>query len=869
MKKHLSLALSAFLGLVFPCLSYGQEFLEVGHLPLQHFSPAEYNAFRQNQGIAEDPRGLIYVANKWGILEYDGTEWKTLEGFPDDAEPFDLVIDPSGHLWVAAKDEIGYFLPDASGKLIYKSKSEQLLKKTEGIGQIKRAKRVGDTLYFLTRNKLITWNEATEFDLIETEDTLSQFFDVEGQLLVQVKSKGLYRPEKGQLIPHITDPFFKENELVSITKHAVNSHWLIARNADLFITNLTNPEHFEPKRVKSGLQGFQHGEVLDAVSLGKSRLALSIKGQGVVILNKLAEIVQMINKDAGLKDETVNRLYSDSRHLLWMSTMNGIDVAVENSPLSSKSEEDHIESTVEAITRFKGKLYVATTTGVYYLDQSSSMAGDLENIKPPFTKLPGFEKTGYVLHNYEDELLLIVGEDGLYEFEWNKQVRKVYDEHPVIYSVEQFPSYPGIVFLGVDGGIVALQRKGADWVRAGYISLAYAVFKCQLLKGELWYSTLGTAVVGKVKVKIEPNRITFGEPLLYTEKHGVPKSDNVVFVWKDKMYLASAKGLRAFDTIAQKFILSADLGKRFADTSVNIVRISLDSHDKIWMYYAIEGKGESFGFLIKSLKGDWVWNENYFRSVAKENILAIYHDPGQVTWFGGGSGVHRFDYSQVEEGSIAHPVMVRRSQFGNIIYFQGTFYDQNGLIQVKQTDLFKPELKFESNSFQIAFSSFQSALGSQLKFSRLLEGVDEKWTEPERLNVVNYSNLKPGSYTFKVKSVDENGYESEVSEFLFKILPPWYETLAFYIIQSIFLVSLVVISFLTNRNPKASALSSVLTLITIITIFELIVTQVEPFVESYAGGVPIFKLIMNILLALSLNPLEGVARKLLTRKAGD
>jgi hypothetical protein len=59
-----------------------------------------------------------------------------------------------------------------------------------------------------------------------------------------------------------------------------------------------------------------------------------------------------------------------------------------------------------------------------------------------------------------------------------------------------------------------------------------------------------------------------------------------------------------------------------------------------------------------------------------------------------------------------------------------------------------------------------------------------------------------------------------------------------------------------NRKGAESKVAYVITLVAIITIFEFVILLLEPIIDDFVGGVFIFKLIMNILLAISLIPLE-------------
>ena len=52
-----------------------------------------------------------------------------------------------------------------------------------------------------------------------------------------------------------------------------------------------------------------------------------------------------------------------------------------------------------------------------------------------------------------------------------------------------------------------------------------------------------------------------------------------------------------------------------------------------------------------------------------------------------------------------------------------------------------------------------------------------------------------------------------------------------------------------------------------ITVFEFFILLLEPYVENFSNGIPIFKLGMNILLAISLNPIERLLNRWVQKPA--
>ncbi len=86
-------------------------------------------------------------------------------------------------------------------------------------------------------------------------------------------------------------------------------------------------------------------------------------------------------------------------------------------------------------------------------------------------------------------------------------------------------------------------------------------------------------------------------------------------------------------------------------------------------------------------------------------------------------------------------------------------------------------LKSDQNSFSISFSSLSFLLRDKLTYYYKMEGLDTGWIKADRNNTVNYSFLRPGNYTFKIYSEDNEGNRSKnISTMQLFIRPPFWRT---------------------------------------------------------------------------------------------
>ena len=73
----------------------------------------------------------------------------------------------------------------------------------------------------------------------------------------------------------------------------------------------------------------------------------------------------------------------------------------------------------------------------------------------------------------------------------------------------------------------------------------------------------------------------------------------------------------------------------------------------------------------------------------------------------------------------------------------------------------KIDLNYDQNVITIKFASMDFNSSEQIQYSYKLEGFDKDWVKNVSLNSATYTNLDPGSYIFKVKSTNSDGFWSD------------------------------------------------------------------------------------------------------------
>jgi diguanylate cyclase (GGDEF)-like protein len=86
-----------------------------GSPPIQRFTP-DIEVHPRNFSIAQDGRGIVYVGNQEGVLEFDGENWRLFR-LPNEEIVRTLVAAPDGRVYVGGYDTFGFLERDAAGAL--------------------------------------------------------------------------------------------------------------------------------------------------------------------------------------------------------------------------------------------------------------------------------------------------------------------------------------------------------------------------------------------------------------------------------------------------------------------------------------------------------------------------------------------------------------------------------------------------------------------------------------------------------------------------------------------------------------------------------------------------------------------------------
>lgn len=334
-----------------------------GDYYLTHYTPNNEQIQNENFAIVQDLNGQMYFANAKGVLKFDGRFWQLLK---TPSSVLSLELDKTtGLVYVGCLDDFGFLKIDNIGSEIYQS----LLKTENKFSSISKIKIIDDKIYFKGDRELYEYskskNVVTRQWSNEVSFSIDQIFVFENNLLISDKKKGLFRLD-GKSFQRLHSSFPKGEKVVFCSNN------IIGTDANLLYL-------FDGRNVKlleiESKSYLQNSLLNDGILLESGILFISTnKGGCVLIDSKTGKTVNIINYYSGLPDDVVYAIGKDNKAGIWIAHEYGFTRADFYLPFRCFSTYPGLEGHLSAAVTYRGKLYVATSEGVYYLNEVNNSA---------------------------------------------------------------------------------------------------------------------------------------------------------------------------------------------------------------------------------------------------------------------------------------------------------------------------------------------------------------------------------------------------------------------------------------------------------------------------------------------------------------
>ncbi len=352
-----------------------------------------------------------------------------------------------------------------------------------------------------------------------------------------------------------------------------------------------------------------------------------------------------------------------------------------------------------------------------------------------------------------------------------------------------------MIFAGNYNGIDLLTQKNGTFISSGTLPDIKASPRSVAIDGNdrIW---VGTSFKGVYEIELSAGKISRYK--LYTQKNGLPSTTrNRIFKIKNKVVVATQQGVYEYNAKKDIFEKSSFF-KNFFDGK-DIRYLKEDRMGNIWF---IEGK--YLGLL--SFSGSKV-QTIYFpelngKLVSGNNGFEYIYPYDQYNIFVGSEmGFFHINLVEYLKNNNEVPIKitsVKSTGSTDSLLFEG--YYANEKRNADQLNEVIPKMNSSWNSFHFEYSSPSFGHESNISYSYLLKGFDNKWSSWSKKSEKEYTNLPAGTFTFQIKARNNLGKESRIDGFTFTILPPWYQTTIAYIVYLLLFACLLYLLYYGQRK---------------------------------------------------------------------
>ncbi len=236
------------------------------------------------------------------------------------------------------------------------------------------------------------------------------------------------------------------------------------------------------------------------------------------------------------------------------------------------------------------------------------------------------------------------------------------------------------------------------------------------------------------------------------------------------IFVATDKGNFEYDRGSDVFVPSAGINKIFGDAG-KLKSLAPDNSGNIWFI-----ADSASGYVRRNEDMTYTRIVTPFRKLNHKYVNEfefIYPYDGKNIFFGLEDGFAHYTPlipKSYNENFKAFITVVELPYIDSVLYLRAAEVNEGH------------KFPYKKNSFRFQFAApfFENEL--PVEFSYMLEGFSDEWSHWSTDRYKDFTSLREGSYTIRLKSRNIYDVESDPAAFSFKVRPPWQRSPAAYFI---------------------------------------------------------------------------------------
>ncbi len=722
---------------------------------VKHYTKQDYHAGSQNWSVDTDLDGNVYLGNNDGLLVFNGTHWTTFRN-PDQTIVRSVYVAPDKRIYTGSYEEFGYWEPDATHELKYHSLKPLLQNVPFHNSEIWKIVECSNKIYFQSFASLFVYDHHT-VKPVELPGSVIFLLKARNRLFVQSVTGDLYEIIGDKLRIIEAGSILEGAEVKTILPYAAND-FLIGTTANgLFIYNgkTISPWKSEANELLKACQ------INNGIVSG-DKLIIGTIVKGLFILDMNGRIVNHLDNENALQNNTVLSLCADHNGSVWVGLDRGIDNLSLNALLDIYQEKGAQLGAVYTAALAGNTLYVGTNRGIFtytanpgngtfayngLLDKSQGQVWELKMLN------------GTLFCGHTSGTFIVEGKT-------LKRISSVSGG----YSLKQL-ELNGKEYLiqSTYSPLVIYDREGEAWKYGHQVKgyLEPSRFLEVDHQKNIW---IGHAVKGLYKLQLSDNLDSVTSCVQFGKKEGFPSDFNIrVFKVDNRVVFTTGINLYTWDDLKNKMILYSELNGQLEgfEASTEIAGIGNDC------YWFIR-KNDIALFKVRANKATMLYRlflPVYLFNMVEdyENIVQLDRDRSLICL---DNGFAIFHNDILRQGIPDKTKLLFREVFS---------WNTEGVKKRVGYEATPFTISHGWNNVSISFTSINSGQTTKL-YQYRLEGLENEWSDWAEKADIAYTRLPKGEYTFLVRTLTDKGRLTEPISLHFTVTAAWYASDAAYLV---------------------------------------------------------------------------------------
>lgn len=742
---------------------------------VRHFSPAQYGYHPGNHDIAVLDRGLVYVANEEGLLEYDGLTWRLLP-LPGRRTPQKLAVGGNA-VHIGATGDIGRLVPDSLYRPAFASHLEPGNEARGRFDDVLGVLPHQEGVYFVTANRIFDARPDTLLTA-STDAPVQYAFLADGKLWVSQWGRGLSSADNG-------DFTLAEGEAAAFARDALSLAVATSDSTQLLVSASGTFMHFNEGRISPWdaflAEKLRPYALLSGVQLPDGRLALGTQSSGLVVVDQKTSSITRFDHTAGLPFGEIRSITLDDAGRIWLSTSDGVALIEFGNALSELPENARPAGAVRALETHGGLLAAGTERGLFVTDAPGALSPARFDAVPEIS-VPVFDVVS------TDYGLLVGAGDGIRLWRGPDLAMERIEIPGVPQAIVPYAT-PGDSLVGTRSwivghtrGLTLLTRDAVTGVWSADIhaedNLGFVAHLAVADNGTIW---AGLSPSGVVMTRIDS---TFARATRFDERSGLAAGLTRPLRLGDQVWFLGRAGLQRFNAEAARFVNDPSLIRLVDGPPDRISWVGQDGLGRTWMFApSLSGRirmdPDSEGVLERFQD---------LERLSGTRLTDFLCTTPVACWIGTDRGLFLFNETRVRPRRQTPAPLIRRVRTRGRMLFGGLARNPNVMPSFT--------LPFEENGFDISFAVPDFDQIGSIQYQTRLVGADEAWSDWSLNPAASWAGLMEGDYRFEVRARGTMGSISSVRSMSFVIRPPWHRTWWVYMLYVLFLSTSI---FLAGR----------------------------------------------------------------------